>query len=180
MNISISAFTASPSRATPAAGSASRQSPRRSRAAPRSMPTRTASRSCCRRISSCRRAVSTSAGPTRRATPLGIVTTGKAYLDVRQALADLGLDDKAAAALGIRLYKVGLTWPLEASGARRFAEGLEDVLVVEEKRGLIEDQLVKLLYNMEASRRPSIVGKRDEAGRVLLPSEGEINPTMVA
>jgi indolepyruvate ferredoxin oxidoreductase len=111
---------------------------------------------------------------------LGIITTGKAYLDVRQALADLGLDDRAAAALGLRLYKVGLTWPLEASGARRFAEGLQDVLVVEEKRGFIEDQLVRLLYNMEASRRPSVVGKADESGAPLLPSPGELTPTQVA
>jgi indolepyruvate ferredoxin oxidoreductase len=110
----------------------------------------------------------------------GIITTGKAYLDVRQALADLGLDDKAAAALGIRLYKVGLTWPLEADGARRFAEGLQDVLVVEEKRGFIEGQLVRLLYNLEASRRPSVVGKADESGAPLLPSPGELTPTMVA
>src|ERR1700686_3250075 len=111
---------------------------------------------------------------------LGIITTGKAYLDVRQALADLGLDDKTAAALGIRLYKVGLTWPLEAAGVRRFAEGLKDVLVVEEKRGFIEDQLVRILYNVDASRRPSVVGKEDESGTPLLPSPGEINPTMVA
>ena len=131
------------------------------------------SRSCCRRISRCRRAASDIRWPDppleaeqrlhgpkmaavaafARANRLdwlaidppaarfGIITTGKAYLDVRQALADLGIDDKAAAALGIRLYKVGLTWPLEAAGARRFAEGLNDVLVVEEKRGFIEDQL---------------------------------------
>jgi indolepyruvate ferredoxin oxidoreductase len=111
---------------------------------------------------------------------LGIITTGKAYLDVRQALADLGLDDKSAAALGIRLYKVGLTWPLEASGARRFAEGLKDVLVVEEKRGFIEDQLIRILYNLEASRRPSVVGKQDESGALLLPSAGELTPTLVA
>jgi len=111
---------------------------------------------------------------------LGIITTGKAYLDVRQALADLGLDDKAAAALGIRLYKVGLTWPLEAAGARRFAEGLKDVLVVEEKRGFIEDQLVRILYNVDASRRPSVVGKEDESGAPLLPSPGELTPTQVA
>jgi len=115
-----------------------------------------------------------------RAARLGIVTTGKAYLDVRQALADLGLDDKAAAALGIRLYKVGLTWPLEATGARRFAEGLKDVLVVEEKRGFIEDQLVRILYNIDAARRPSVVGKEDESGAPLLPSPGELTPTQVA
>jgi indolepyruvate ferredoxin oxidoreductase len=111
---------------------------------------------------------------------LGIVATGKAYLDLRQAMADLGLSDQDAEALGLRIYKVALTWPLEDSGAKRFAEGLQDVLVVEEKRGFIEDQLVRILYNMDAARRPSVVGKRDESGAPLLPSEGELNPTMVA
>ncbi|MDE2362725.1 MAG: indolepyruvate ferredoxin oxidoreductase family protein [Hyphomicrobiales bacterium] len=111
---------------------------------------------------------------------LGIITTGKAYLDVRQALADLGISDAAAEALGLRVYKVALTWPLEDEGARRFADGLKDVLVVEEKRGFIEDQLVRILYNMPADRRPSIVGKRDETGAILLPATGELSPTMVA
>ncbi|GGC63175.1 indolepyruvate ferredoxin oxidoreductase [Chelatococcus reniformis] len=111
---------------------------------------------------------------------LGILTTGKAHLDARQALADLGISDAQASALGIRIYKVGLTWPLEREGALRFAEGLTDVIVVEEKRGFVEDQLVKYLYNMDADRRPTIVGKRDEAGAVLLPSEGELSPTLVA
>jgi indolepyruvate ferredoxin oxidoreductase len=111
---------------------------------------------------------------------LGIIATGKAYLDLRQAMADLGISDQDAEALGLRIYKVALTWPLEESGARRFAEGLQDVLVVEEKRGFIEDQLVRILYNMDAARRPSVVGKRDENGAPLLPSEGELNPTMVA
>ena len=87
---------------------------------------------------------------------------------------------KPRATLGIRIYKVGLTWPLEAEGARRFAEGLEDVLVVEEKRGFIEDQLVRILYNMHATDRPTVVGKTDERGAPLLPSAGEIGPTMVA
>ena len=95
---------------------------------------------------------------------LGIIATGKAYLDLRQALADLGIDDARPRQLGIRLYKVGLTWPLEATGARRFADGLEDVLVVEEKRGFVEDQLVRILYNLAASTPPSVVGKRDESG----------------
>jgi indolepyruvate ferredoxin oxidoreductase len=111
---------------------------------------------------------------------LGIVATGKAYLDLRQALADLGITERDAQQLGLRIYKVALTWPLEESGARRFAEGLQDVLVVEEKRGFVEDQLVRILYNMDASKRPSVVGKRDEAGATLLPSEGELTPTMVA
>jgi indolepyruvate ferredoxin oxidoreductase len=111
---------------------------------------------------------------------LGIVTTGKAYLDVRQALNELGITEQRAAALGIRVYKVALAWPLEPQGALAFAQGLKDILVVEEKRGFIENQLVKLLYNIEGSRRPSIVGKTDETGAVLLPSTGELTPTMVA
>jgi indolepyruvate ferredoxin oxidoreductase len=111
---------------------------------------------------------------------LGIIATGKAYLDLRQALADLGISERDARDLGLRIYKVALTWPLEESGAKRFAEGLQDVLVVEEKRGFIEDQLKRILYNVEAWNRPSVVGKRDEAGAPLLPSEGELNPTMVA
>src|SRR6202043_3802582 len=111
---------------------------------------------------------------------LGIVTTGKAYLDVRQALSELGITEQRAAALGIRLYKVALAWPLEPQRALAFAQGLKDILVVEEKRGFIENQLVQLLYNVEASRRPSVVGKTDEGGAVLLPSTGELTPTMVA
>src|ERR1700749_4757592 len=111
---------------------------------------------------------------------LGIVATRKAYLDLRQAMADLGISDRDAETLGLRIYKVALTWPLEESGAKRFAEGLQDVLVVEEKRGFIEDQLMRILYNVDASKRPTIVGKRDQTGAFLLPSEGELNPTVVA
>ena len=111
---------------------------------------------------------------------LGLVATGKAYLDLRQALADLGITDRLAQELGLRIYKVALTWPLEETGARRFAEGLQDVLVIEEKRGFVEDQLVRILYNMEASKRPTVVGKLDEGGAPLLPSEGELTPTLVA
>jgi indolepyruvate ferredoxin oxidoreductase len=111
---------------------------------------------------------------------IGIMTTGKAYLDTRQALEDLSIDDERAHALGIRLYKVGLTWPLEPQGARRFAEGLDEVIVVEEKRSNLEDQLVRLLYNLPADRRPLVIGKADETGRIILPSEGELTPTGVA
>ncbi|MBS0222609.1 MAG: indolepyruvate ferredoxin oxidoreductase family protein [Proteobacteria bacterium] len=111
---------------------------------------------------------------------IGIMTTGKAYLDTRQALEDLGIDDERAKALGIRLYKVGLTWPLEPEGARRFAEGLDEVIVVEEKRSNLEDQLVRILYNLPADRRPLVIGKTDESGQIILPSEGELSPTGVA
>src|SRR5271154_7091265 len=111
---------------------------------------------------------------------IGIMTTGKAYLDTRQALEDLGIPEARARELGIRLYKVGMTWPLEPEGARRFAEGLQEVIVVEEKRSNLEDQLVHLIYNMPADRRPVVIGKTDETGRILLPSEGELSPTGVA
>src|SRR3546814_4043165 len=80
---------------------------------------------------------------------LGIVTTGKSYLDVLQALEYLGLDADACARLGIRVYKVGMTWPLEPVGIRAFARGLEDILVVEEKHGFVEGQMKELYYKSE-------------------------------
>ncbi|UCE31753.1 MAG: indolepyruvate ferredoxin oxidoreductase family protein, partial [Burkholderiales bacterium] len=90
---------------------------------------------------------------------LGIIACGKAYLDVRQALDDLGIDERTAAAIGLRLYKVGMPWPLEADGVRHFAEGLEEILVVEEKRQIIEYQLKEQLYNWREDVRPRVVGK---------------------
>ena len=110
---------------------------------------------------------------------LGIVTTGKSYLDVLQALEYLGLDEKACADLGIRVYKVGMTWPLEPVGIRAFAEGLEDIIVVEEKRAFIERQMKEYMYNWPG-QRPSIVGKYDEAGEWILPSTGELTPATIA
>ena len=116
-------------------------------------------------------------GPGRR---LGIVTTGKSYLDVRQALDDLGIDEAAARRLGLALYKVGMSWPLEPDGIERFAGGLDEILVVEEKRGFIENQIKDLLYNLPASARPRVIGKCDENGRPLLRASGELDPGGVA
>ncbi|MCZ6782540.1 MAG: indolepyruvate ferredoxin oxidoreductase family protein, partial [Proteobacteria bacterium] len=116
-------------------------------------------------------------GPSRR---LGIVTTGKAYLDVRQALEEIGIDEERAAAIGLSVYKVAMTWPLEPQGALAFARGLEDVLVVEEKRAIVEDQLARLLYNEPQATRPRLLGKTDETGRPLVASEGELAPLDVA
>ena len=110
----------------------------------------------------------------------GILTAGKSYLDVRQALDDLGIDEAGAAALGIRIYKAGMVWPLERSGARDFADGLEEVLVVEEKRAVMENQLRAELYNWKDSARPRIVGKFDEEGSWMLPAAGELTPAMIA
>ncbi len=111
---------------------------------------------------------------------LGIVSCGKAYLDVMQALDDLGIDRRRAADLGIRLFKVGLSWPLEPDGISRFAAGLDEVLVVEEKRGVIESQLKEQLYNLRADVRPRVVGKFDEHGERLLPVVEEMTPLRAA
>ncbi|MBL8807858.1 MAG: indolepyruvate ferredoxin oxidoreductase family protein, partial [Rhodospirillales bacterium] len=111
---------------------------------------------------------------------IGIVTTGKSYLDVRQALEDLGIDEALAAKIGLRVYKVAMPWPLEREGARQFAEGLEEVMVIEEKRALIENQFKEQLYNWRADVRPRVVGKFDEKGEWILPSSGELNPAQIA
>jgi indolepyruvate ferredoxin oxidoreductase len=113
---------------------------------------------------------------------LGIVTTGKSYLDVLQALEYLGLDEAACADIGIRVYKVGMSWPLEPIGITAFARGLEDIVVVEEKKAFIERQMKELFYNWPSSAgaRPSIVGKYDEAGAWILPSTGELTPATIA
>jgi len=115
--------------------------------------------------------------PKRR---FGIVSTGKAYLDVRQALRDLGINDEQAAEIGLTVYKVGMPWPLDPQGVRNFAEGLEEVLVVEEKRALVENQMKEQLYNWDTKVRPRIIGEFDDDGTHILPSAGELTPARVA
>ena len=109
---------------------------------------------------------------------LGIATCGKSYMDVRQALQYLGIDDAEAARLGLRIYKIGMTWPLEPSGAAKFAEGLDKIIVVEEKRGLIEPQLKEILYGKTGA--PEVVGKRDEVGKILFRSNAALDPNEIA
>ncbi|MDH5264647.1 MAG: indolepyruvate ferredoxin oxidoreductase family protein, partial [Betaproteobacteria bacterium] len=118
---------------------------------------------------------------------LGIIASGKSYLDVLQALEDLGIDDAHAAEIGIRLFKVGMPWPLEPNGVREFAQGLDEILVVEEKRQLIEYQMKEQLYNWRDDVRPRVIGKYDEHGEWearrsewLLPAAGELTPAMIA
>ena len=106
---------------------------------------------------------------------LGIVSSGKAYLDVREALRELGIDESRARQLGIRLYKVGVVWPLETDGILGFGRGHEEVLVIEEKRPVIEEQLTHAFYHVAASDRPRITGKTDEQGRPLKASHGELS-----
>ncbi|MFO0390096.1 MAG: indolepyruvate ferredoxin oxidoreductase family protein [Alphaproteobacteria bacterium] len=111
---------------------------------------------------------------------IGIITAGKSYGDVRQALIDLGITDEVARDIGLRVYKVGMPWPLEPQGIRAAVEGLEEVLIVEEKREFIEFQLKQYVYNLEAGKRPAtIVGKYDEKGEKLLPLENDHSVGMV-
>ena len=106
---------------------------------------------------------------------LGIVTSGKAYLDVREALRELGIDEARARDIGIRLYKVGVVWPLETQNALSFGRGHEEILVIEEKRPIIEEQLTHALYHVPAGERPRVTGKTDGQGRSLKPAHGELS-----
>lgn len=122
---------------------------------------------------------------------LGIMAAGKAYLDTRQALLDLGLTDEICASIGIRLMKVGCVWPLHAQDAREFATGLEEVLVVEEKRQILEYALKEELYNWRDDVRPKIYGKFHDQNSSsgewsvprsdwLLPAKGELSSSIIA
>ncbi|MET3131849.1 indolepyruvate ferredoxin oxidoreductase [Oxalobacteraceae bacterium GrIS 1.11] len=122
---------------------------------------------------------------------IGIITAGKSYLDTRQALADLGIDEQVASDIGIRLYKIGMTWPLESDGVHQFAKGLDEILVVEEKRQILEYALKEELYNLKDGERPRVVGKFDDTGEWsnehrtghgdwLLPATYELNPALIA
>src|SRR6185437_3437928 len=110
----------------------------------------------------------------------GIVTVGKSYMDVRQALDELGIDDAEAERLGLAIYKVGMVWPLETEGATAFAQGKREILVVEEKRPLIEQQLKDALFNAPEDRRPVVIGKKDERGQSIFKSDGELTPFEIA
>ena len=105
---------------------------------------------------------------------IGIVSAGKSYLDVLEALENLGLDEGRAEELGISLYKVGLVWPLEPQHLAEFVDGLELVIVVEEKRSLIETQIKEQLYGQKGA--PVVIGKKDEHDQLLFPAKGALDP----
>lgn len=126
---------------------------------------------------------------------LGLVASGKAFVDTLQALSDLGLTREVCADVGVRVYKVGMVWPLEPQGIRAFAVGLEEILVIEEKRQVLEYQIKEELYNWDPAVRPRVYGKFDEQpqadGRAggewtvpqapwLLPAHHELNPALIA
>jgi len=125
----------------------------------------------------------------------GLIASGKAYNDMRQALVDLGLHDDTCRELGIRVHKVNVVWPLEATITRDFAQGLQEILVVEEKRQVIEYQLKEQLYNWRADVRPDVLGKFDEvegdhsggewgvpnpAENWLLRAQADLTPALIA
>ncbi|MDZ4161235.1 MAG: indolepyruvate ferredoxin oxidoreductase family protein [Burkholderiales bacterium] len=131
-------------------------------------------------------------GPNDR---FGVIASGKAYNDTRQALQDLGLDDATCRRIGLRLHKVAVVWPLEAQTTREFATGLREILVVEEKRQVIEYQLKEELYNWRADVRPNVLGKFDEgpgdfsggewsmpnpSAHTLLRANADLNPAIIA
>ena len=117
----------------------------------------------------------TSGGPQAK---VGIITVGKSYLDTRQALDDLGIDEARANELGLRLYKIGCTWPIEPQGLQEFARGLDLIIVVEEKRSLIESQVREELYG--TPDQPVVIGKKDEKGDWLFPVKGALDTNEIA
>jgi indolepyruvate ferredoxin oxidoreductase len=100
---------------------------------------------------------------------LGIIASGKSYLDVLEALEELGIDEEMAAKVGLRLFKVAMPWPLEPDSVREFAQGLDEILVVEEKRQFVEYQLKEQLYNWRDDVRPRVIGKFDDKGEWVAP-----------
>jgi indolepyruvate ferredoxin oxidoreductase len=109
---------------------------------------------------------------------IGIVAAGKSYLDVRQALEDLGIDEAVAAKIGLKLLKIGMVWPLDHDIALEFARGLDLIICVEEKRLLIETHIREVLFNDAA--RPTVIGKKDEDGNDLFPAYGTLEPNQIA
>ncbi len=109
---------------------------------------------------------------------VGVITAGKSYLDVRQAMDDLGIDEVRAANLGLRLHKIGCVWPIGRNELRKFAKGLDLVIVVEEKRSLIEIQVIEELYG--TANPPIVVGKKDEKNNWLFPIKGALDSNQIA
>lgn len=126
---------------------------------------------------------------------LGVIASGKAFNDLSQALYDLGLDPATCQRIGLRVHKVGVVWPLEAHGTREFATGLQEILVVEEKRQMIEYQIKEQLYNWRSDVRPNVLGQFNEtegdmsggewsmpnpSANTLLRATADLNPALIA
>jgi indolepyruvate ferredoxin oxidoreductase len=110
----------------------------------------------------------------------GIMASGKSYEDIRQALRELGVTPEVAAKIGLRLYKIGMPWPLEPEGVRQFAVGLEEIFIIEERREIVENQVKQELFNWRDDVRPRIVGKMDEHDKRFLPFAEELSVASLA
>jgi indolepyruvate ferredoxin oxidoreductase len=110
----------------------------------------------------------------------GIMASGKSYEDVRQALRELGITQEVAAQIGLRLYKIGMPWPLEPEGVRQFAVGLEEIFIVEERREIVENQVKQELFNWRDDVRPRIVGKMDDHDHRFLTFAAELSVSSLA
>jgi indolepyruvate ferredoxin oxidoreductase len=110
----------------------------------------------------------------------GIMASGKSYEDIRQALRELGITPEIAAKIGLRLYKIGMPWPLEPEGVRQFAVGLEEIFIVEERREIVENQVKQELFNWRDDVRPRIVGKMDEHDKRFLTFAAELSVSSLA
>src|SRR5580693_1048199 len=110
----------------------------------------------------------------------GIMASGKSYEDIRQALRELGVTAEVAAKIGLRLYKIGMPWPLEPEGVRQFAVGLEEIFIVEERREIVENQVKQELYNWRDDVRPRIVGKMDDHDKRFLTFAEELSVASLA
>ncbi|EGP06705.1 indolepyruvate ferredoxin oxidoreductase [Bradyrhizobiaceae bacterium SG-6C] len=110
----------------------------------------------------------------------GIMASGKSYEDIRQALRELGITPEVAAKIGLRLYKIGMPWPLEPEGVRQFAVGLEEIFIIEERREIVENQVKQELFNWRDDVRPRIVGKMDNHDKRFLPFAEELSVASLA
>jgi indolepyruvate ferredoxin oxidoreductase len=110
----------------------------------------------------------------------GIMASGKSYEDIRQALRELGITEEIAAKIGLRLYKIGMPWPLEPEGVRQFAVGLEEIFIVEERREIVENQVKQELFNWRDDVRPRIVGKMDDHDKRFLTFAAELSVSSLA
>ncbi|MEW6769369.1 MAG: indolepyruvate ferredoxin oxidoreductase family protein [Pseudomonadota bacterium] len=110
----------------------------------------------------------------------GIMASGKSYEDIRQALRELGITPEVAAKIGLRLYKIGMPWPLEPEGVRQFAVGLEEIFIIEERREIVENQVKQELFNWRDDVRPRIVGKMDNHDKRFLPFAAELSVSSLA
>ena len=109
---------------------------------------------------------------------IGIVTTGKSYLDTKLALEKIGIDKKLAKQIGIKFLKIAMPWPLEDNIIQEFSQGLEKIIVIEEKRSLIETQIKEILFN--SNKNIKIIGKLDEENNDLFLSTGSLDPGIIA